>query len=283
MTVQPAPTLQEQLADAALRIREDIVHMCACPEGGHLGGSMSTVEILACLYLHVMRADPLEPTWSDRDIFLLSKGHAGIALYATLAEANYIPREQLTSYAQPGSCLTAHPHPAVPGVEMPTGSLGHGLALGVGFATAHRIAGRNARRCYVLLGDGELQEGSVWEAAAVAAAQGLENLVAVIDRNHLQISGDTETVSLLEPLAERWAAFGWNVREVDGHDLNVLPSSLGPTPGTARPTVVIAHTTKGRGVPAVEGKTQSHFAKLGEHQHRRTVAAVRRSHREATP
>lgn len=277
MIVQVADSLNEQLVEGVLRIRNDIVNMCACPEGGHFGGSMSIVEILACLYLHVMRGDPSNPTWKQRDIFILSKGHGGIALYATLAEAGYIPRSQLEEYAKPGSCMTAHPHPAIPGVESPTGSLGHGLALAVGYASAHKLTGEADRRCYVLMGDGELQEGSVWEAAAVAAAQELKNIVAIIDRNRLQICGGTEEISLLEPLADRWKAFGWNVREVDGHNLHDLVHALVPVRSSSRPTVVIAHTVKGKGAPAVSDRPRSHFAKLGEHQRRRVLASVRRS------
>jgi len=279
MSVQPAPPLLQQLTDATLRIREDIVHMCARSDGGHLGGAMSLVEILTSLYLTVMRADPTDPEWPDRDILILSKGHGAIGLYATLAEAGYFPRDWLERYGDPGTFLTAHPHPSIPGVEMPTGSLGHGLALGIGFALGHRLRGHEDRRCYVILGDGELQEGSVWEAASVAASQGLENLIAIVDRNRLQISGPTDQIASLEPLTERWSAFGWNVRTIDGHDLNLLPHALGPTPDSGRPTVWIADTVKGHGVPEIAGDPRSHFARLGEHQHRRTLASVRRAHR----
>lgn len=256
------------------RMREHIVNMCASPGGGHLGGSMSLVEILATLYLRVMHVDPQQPAAADRDILLLSKGHGGVALYAALAEAGYFSADLLEGYGKPGSPFLAHPHAGVPGVEMPSGSLGHGLALGVGFALAHRLDA-SSRRCFVVMGDGELQEGSVWEAAAVAAHHGLDRLVAVIDRNRLQITGGTETVCRLEPLAERWAAFGWQVRESDGHDVQALTESLTAEPEPGRPTVVIAHTVKGKGITAVEGQTRSHFARLSEMQRRRSLALLR--------
>ncbi|MER6827090.1 transketolase [Streptosporangium sp. NPDC000563] len=266
-----------QKADPAAmtgRIREHIVNMCASPEGGHLGGSMSLVEVLATLYFRIMRIDPRDPGSPDRDMLLLSKGHAGIALYATLCEAGFFPSERLTDYARPGSAFMAHPHAEVPGVEMPSGSLGHGLALGVGVALAARLDGSD-RRCFVVMGDGELQEGSVWEAASVAASHGLENLTAVVDRNRLQITGATDFVNNLEPLADRWRAFGWHVREADGHDVAALTEALTAPPEPGRPTLIIAHTVKGKGLPFIEGQARSHYAKLGDRQHRRALSALR--------
>ncbi|MFG2006882.1 transketolase [Spirillospora sp. NPDC048911] len=272
------PTSPDELVDHAAvtaRIREYVVDMCAGPEGGHLGGAMSLVEILTALYFNVMRVDPGLPASPRRDLLVLSKGHGGIALYATLCAVGFFPRECLAGYGRPGSPFMAHPHPEIPGVEMPSGSLGHGLALGVGLALATRLDGTD-RRCFVVMGDGELQEGSVWEAAAVAAHQRLDNLVAVIDRNKLQITGETESVASLEPLADRWRAFGWRVQEVDGHDIEALTRALGGPAEPDRPTVVIAHTVKGKGLPFVEGRTHSHYARLGERQHRRALNALRR-------
>ena len=257
------------MTDVANRVREHIVTMCAGPEGGHLGGSMSLVEILTTLYFDVMRVDPRDPAAPGRDILLLSKGHGAIGLYAVLAERGYFPVGELESYGRPGSRLMGHPVRAVPGVEMPTGSLGHGLPLANGFALADP-----ARRCFVILGDGELQEGSVWEAAMSSADLGLDNLVAIIDRNGLQITGPTEETVRLEPLADRWRAFGWTVREVDGHDPGALREAFtAKEPG--RPSVVIARTVKGHGLPSVQGRRESHYTRLGERQHARALAVLR--------
>jgi transketolase len=272
---------QRPLAENALRVRESIVRMCGNPEGGHLGGSMSLVEILVTLYQRVLRLDPDHPDAPDRDILLLSKGHGAIGLYAALAERGFFPVERLSEYGRPDSPYSAHPNPAVPGVEMPSGSLGHGLPLGVGFALAARLDGSD-RRCFVVLGDGELQEGSVWEAAMAAGAHRLDRLVAVVDRNGLQITGTTEDVVGLEPLGDRWRAFGWTVLEVDGHDTEELLAALGGAPLVpGRPTVVIARTVKGRGVPQVEGQARSHYARLGERQVKRTLAMLGSQHRKA--
>lgn len=262
-----------RLADLVLRVRELIVGMCAGADGGHLGGSMSLVEILVTLYHEVMRGDPARPEAAERDILLLSKGHGAIALYAVLATRGYFPVERLDDYAGAGGPFLAHPNRAVPGVEMPTGSLGHGLSLSVGYALAGRLDGSD-RRCFAVLGDGELQEGSVWEAAMVAGSLGLERLTAVVDRNGLQITGGTEDVVALEPLADRWRAFGWTVREVDGHDRMALREAF-TEPGAGRPTMVIAHTVKGRGLPYIEGQTRSHFARLGQAQQARALRTVR--------
>jgi transketolase len=263
-----------ELAEHAHRIREHIVDMCAGAEGGHLGGSLSLVEILVALYFAVLRVDPEAPDDLGRDILLLSKGHGAIGLYAALAERGFFPAAELAGYATPGSRLMGHPVRAVPGVELPTGSLGHGLALANGFAIGARLD-RLERRCYVILGDGELQEGSVWEAAMAASSLGLDRLVAVVDRNGLQITGPTEQAVRLEPLAERWASFGWAVREVDGHDLGALAGVLGQVPAEpGRPTVVLAHTVKGKGLPLVEGKPHSHYARLRERQHQRARAVL---------
>lgn len=280
----PAPV---DLAATAHRVREHIVGMCGGPEGGHLGGSMSLVEILTVLYFEVMRNDPRRPAAPDRDILVLGKGHGAICLYGVLAERGFFPVAELAEYARPGSRLMGHPVRAVPGVEMPTGSLGHGLALANGFALADR-----GRRCFAVLGDGELQEGSVWEAAMASAALGLGNLTAVVDRNRLQITGPTEDAIGLEPLADRWRSFGWSVREVDGHDFAALREALardasGTNGSAARrdgaPVVVIAHTVKGRGLPSVEAKTRGHYARLSGRQADRSLAVLRARRRREAP
>jgi transketolase len=257
------------------RVREHIVGMCASPDGGHLGGSLSLVEILTTLYFDVLRVDPARPAAAGREILLLSKGHGALALYAVLAERGFFPVDELETYGQPGSRLMGHPVRAVPGVEMPTGALGHGLALGNGFALAERN-----RRCFVIMGDGELQEGSVWEAAMAASNLGLDNLMAVVDRNGLQLAGETEATITLEPLADRWRAFGWTVREVDGHDPAALAAAFGE-PGPGRPVVVLARTVKGMGLPFIQGRPESHFARLSERQHARALAVLQARQRRS--
>lgn len=267
-------TAADDRTERAIRVRERIIEMCASGTGGHLGGSMSLVEILLVLYFDVLRTDPAAPAGPARDLLLLSKGHGVLCLYAVLAERGFLPAASLADYGEPGGKFMAHPNPALPGVEMPSGALGHGLPIGVGAALDAQLSGSD-RRVVVVLGDGELQEGSVWEAAMSASSLKLSGLTAVVDRNRLQITGTTESVIGLEPLDERWRAFGWTVRAVDGHDQAQLREALTMPPESDRPTVVLAHTTKGRGLPYVEGRVVSHFAKLGERERRRALAAVR--------
>lgn len=266
---------QRQLCDAVARVRELIVRLCGGPHGGHLGGSMSLVEILVVLYRAVMRIDPAAPGAPDRDVLLLSKGHGAIALYSVLADCGFFAADRLAEYGRSGSPFLAHPITAVPGVEIPSGALGHALSVGVGFAMGFRLDGAADRRCFVVLGDGELQEGSVWEAAMAAGSYRLDQLTAVVDRNRLQITGRTEAIVRLEPLADRWASFGWTVREVDGHDLGELVKALGASPVGGRPTVVVANTIKGKGLPYVEDQVRSHFVRLGPREQQRALGALR--------
>lgn len=272
---RPMATDLGQLRTHAGRIRERIIRMCAGPEGGHLGGSLSLADVLTALYFRVLRVSPSEPEDPGRDVLLLSKGHAAIGLYATLAERGFLAEEELSGYGQPQSRLTGHPTRKVPGVEMPTGSLGHGLALGTGFALSARLD-RRERRAFVVLGDGELQEGSVWEAVMAAASLRLDNLIAIIDRNLLQLTGTTESICRLEPLAERWVSFGWAARTVDGHDLGQVVSALAEVPWMpGRPSVLIAQTQKGRGVPFVAGDVRSHYVKFSPRMVSRALASSR--------
>ncbi|KAA9381348.1 transketolase [Microbispora cellulosiformans] len=262
------------LSRTALAVREHVLAIGAGAVGTHIGGSLSAADILVALYFDVMRVRPHEPGWSGRDYFVLSKGHASAALYSTLAELGFFPRSELASYGHPDGRLMAHPTPAVPGVEFATGSLGHGLSLAVGLALAAKRAGR-ANRVFVLLGDGELQEGTVWEAAMSAAHYRLDNLTAVVDRNRLQINGSTEDRMRLEPLADRWRAFGWQVSHADGHDFAELVPALRTPPVPGGPAVLLADTVKGRGVRHLEHRKQSHFAKLGPDAYQRALAALR--------
>ncbi|MEV4070018.1 transketolase [Nonomuraea fuscirosea] len=255
------------LTERALRVRERILKIGAGEHGTHVGGSLSAADLLTVLYGEVLRTDP-------RDWFVLSKGHASAALYAVFAEYGLIPEAECDTYGAPGSRLAGHPLRRLGGVDFPTGSLGHGLSLATGVALAAKRGGRLGR-AFVLMGDGELQEGSVWEAAMVAAQLRLDNLIAVVDRNRWQISGRTEDCVGLEPLPDRWRAFGWSVREVDGHDLDALPGVLGAPPPADRPTVVIANTVKGSGVPIFEDRKKSHYVKLSPQLYARASAGLR--------
>ncbi len=216
---------------------------------GHPGGDLSAADILAVLYGEILRVDPERPDWPGRDRFFMSKGHASGAFYATLARRGFFPAEELSSYMQPGARLNGHPaRGKVPGVEASTGPLGHGLPVAVGAALAAKIDGA-AWRTFVLCGDGELQEGSNWEAAMAAAHYGLESLTVIVDRNGLQLGAATEQIMRLEPLADKWRAFGWSVREVDGHDCAALQELLSSVPWeVGAPNCVIARTHKGQGV-----------------------------------
>jgi transketolase len=264
---------QIMLAQRAARVRRHVVDMAAGPQGAHLGGSLSAADILTALYFSVLRLRPEHPAWPERDYFVLSKGHCAAALYAVLAERGFFPVAELATYARFGSRLAGHPTRAVPGVEFPTGSLGHGLGLGVGLALAARRDERD-NRTFVLLGDGELQEGSVWEAVAAGAFLNLGSLLAIVDCNRLQINGGTQQRTGLAALPARWASFGWAVREVDGHAVDEVAGVLA-APGEAdRPSVVIAHTVKGRGVPFLENRKSSHYATLNPAQHRRALAGL---------
>ncbi|MGH9161072.1 MAG: transketolase [Vicinamibacteraceae bacterium] len=226
---------------------------------GHPGGDLSSADILAVLFFDVLRVDPDNPRWPDRDRFILSKGHCSASLYATLAEAGFFPHEELASFMAPLSGLNGHPDlNKVPGVEANTGPLGHGLPIGVGAALGARIDGA-AWRTFVLTGDGELQEGSNWEAAMAAAHHHLDNLTVIVDRNHLQQGDTTEQTVGLEPLADRWRAFGWGVTHVDGHDIPALVHVFNRLPvERGRPSCVIAHTHKGRGVSFMEDQIVWH-------------------------
>ena len=257
----------------ALAVREHVLAIAAGPIGTHVGGSLSVTDILVALYREVLRVRPAEPDWPERDRFVLSKGHASAALYATLAECGFFPVEELATYGRAGGRLMAHPTRAVPGVEFATGSLGHGLSLATGLALVAQREER-AHRVFVVMGDGELQEGSVWEAAMAAAHYGLNNLTAVVDRNRLQINGSTEDRMSLGPLADKWRAFGWQVSEVDGHDFTTLVPAL-RTPAAGGPKLLIADTVKGRGVRHLEHRKQGHFARLGPQAYERALGALR--------
>lgn len=256
-------TEKKSLLDMASRLRRHIVNLAADSAGAHVGGSMSAVEILTVLYFGgVMHVDPTQPDLDGRDYFIFSKGHCSALLYSVLAERGFFDIEELATYKQLGSRLAGHPSKEVPGVELATGSLGHGLPVAGGIGWAGKYDGADYR-VFVLLGDGECQEGSTWEAAMAAAHYQLDNLVVIVDRNGIQEDGPTEEVMALEPFADKWRSFGWAVEEVDGHSLLALHAVLHRVPfEQGRPSVIVAHTVKGNGISFAANTNAWHYGKL---------------------
>lgn len=257
LTDAPADERAAWLASTADAVRRRDLEMIRRAGLGHIGGDFSAIDVLTVLYHLVLDHDPERPEWPDRDRFVLSKGRSAGALYATLSSVGYFADAELDTFAAPLSPLNGHPdRRKVPGVETSTGPLGHGLPVAVGMAIAAGLAGRG-HRVFVLTGDGELQEGSNWEAAMSAAQHGLDNLTVVVDRNRLQQGAPTEETSALEPLADKWRAFGFATREVDGHDHEALYRALSAPPA-GRPTCLIARTSKGRGVSFMADRVEWH-------------------------
>jgi len=268
-----------ELTQRASSIRRRIIRMLYTARSGHPGGSLSIVEVLSVLYFHTMVYNPQQPDWPTRDRLVLSKGHAAPALYSTLIEAGFLDPALETELRKLGSPLQGHPdRKRCPGVEMSTGSLGQGLSAANGMAMASRHT-RQGYRVYCIMGDGEVQEGQVWEAAMTAAHYGLDNLCAVVDYNALQIDGSIGQVkSPIEPLPDKWKAFGWNVINVDGHDLSELCTAFDQARQTAgRPTMIVAHTIKGHGVSFMEGIIEYHGSTLSEDEVRRALAELEAS------
>ena len=259
--VRHSPYSDDTLNDlrgVAREVRKDIVTMTANAASGHPGGSLSAVEILVALYFRVLRHNPQEPEWLGRDRCIESKGHACPVLYSVLARSGYFPVEELSTFRQINSRLQGHAKLGTPGVEMSSGSLGQGLSFGIGVALANRLDARPAR-VFVLMGDGELNEGQVWEAAMAAPFYKLDRLTAIVDRNRIQNDRFTSDVMSLEPLSDRWRAFGWNVREVDGHDFADLLAAFDEAEqASGKPTVIVAHTVKGKGVSFMENNPDFH-------------------------
>lgn len=244
----------------ASRLRQRIVELSHSAKTPHLGSSLSCVDILTAAYWSALRIDPRRPQDPGRDRFILSKGHAALALYVTLCERGFFPQATLETYNQDGGSLAEHPRPnCVPGVEAATGSLGHGLPIGLGMALAAKIHRRNYR-VFVMMSDGECNEGSVWEAAMFAPAQKLDNVTVIVDYNKWQATGRSNETLALAPLCEKWRAFGWNACEVDGHDLDQLVQAMAADPdGSGRPRAVIANTVKGKGVSFMEDDNNWHY------------------------
>ncbi|MBE0478812.1 transketolase [Candidatus Aerophobetes bacterium] len=258
-----SPELIVELKRKTIKVRQEIIRMTSIAQSGHLGGSLSCVEVLAALFFHQMRHDPHNPSWEERDRFILSKGHAAPALYATLALSGYFPVEELPTFRSVESRLQGHPDSTkTPGVEISTGSLGQGFSAAVGMALGFKISGRK-NHVYTLLGDGELNEGEVWETAMFVNHHQIKGITAIIDRNYGQNDGATEEIMSLEPLTAKWMAFGWDVYEVNGHSikeiLDVLDQSIQQR---KKQVVIIARTVKGKGVSIVEGNHNYHAKTL---------------------
>ncbi len=247
----------ERLRKIASQMRADALTMIHDAGTGHTGGTMSAADLMTALYCDVMRLCPENPRDPARDRFFLSKGHSCETYYALLAERGFFPKKELATFSQPGSRILGHPNNKVPGVEMCTGALGHGLPVAVGAALGAKRTGQDYR-VFVLMGDGEQAEGSVWEGAMSAANYRLDNLYAIVDRNHLQISGNTENVMRLDDLAAKWQAFGWDVHTIDGNDMAAILAYFHSDLPKGKPHCLIAHTVKGKGLPFAENRAEWH-------------------------
>lgn len=247
------------LAAIAKGMRREVIEMITEAKSGHPGGSLSSTEIVVTLFLDVMRHDPANPKWKDRDRFILSKGHCCPILYAVMAECGYCPKEDLNTLRKLGSIYQGHPDVRfIPALEASTGSLGQGLSLAIGMGLAARLD-HSPARSYVVLGDGEIQEGQIWEAAMFGGKYGLDNVCAILDYNGIQLDGFVKDIMSLEPIADKWRSFNWHVIELNGHDINALQKAFAEAAAMkGKPTVLIAHTIKGKGVSFMENNPKFH-------------------------
>ncbi len=259
----------------AARCRRNVVRMIETGHSGHLGGALSAIDVLTALYFDVMKIDPQRPDWSERDRFLLSAGHKAMGQYAVLAERGFFPKEQLDSYGAMKTALGGHPDMhKLPGVEGNTGALGHGLSIAAGMALGLRVAGSDAR-VFTVMGDGELPEGSNWEAAAAAAHHKVDSLLAIVDNNDMQISGRVGEVMNMAPIAGKFESFGWASREIDGNDMTQILDALDAAPFTpGKPSVIVAHTRKARGISFAEDVLAYHYWKPSDDELPTAVAEL---------
>ena len=267
--------MRDDLKDIAKQMRADIVTMLAAAGSGHPGGSLSACDIIAVLYFDKMNIDPENVEWPDRDRFVLAKGHAAPALYAALAERGFFPREDLVTLRKSYSHLQGHPNMnTTPGVEMSTGSLGQGLSVANGMALAGRLDNRDYY-VYCLMGDGEIQEGQVWEAAMSASHYGLDHVIAFVDHNHLQIDGNNDDVMTVNPIEDKFRAFGWNVMTIDGHDYQAISDAIDAAKAQkGKPTVIVAETIKGKGVSFMENQVGWHGVAPTQEQAEKALAEI---------
>jgi transketolase len=258
----------EELKRKAQKLRCNIIRMIGVGKKGHLGGSCSIADVVAALYFHKMRLDPKNPKWEKRDRFLLSKGHAALAQYAALAELGFFPEEELDVVKKLGARLQGHPDMKdTPGIEANTGSLGQGLSIGCGMAAGLRIDGLKSR-VYCIVGDGEMDEGQIWEAAMAASFYRLDNLVAILDKNGIMATGPIEERFDSSPVVEKWKAFGWWVKEINGHDMKAILEALDGADGVSgQPKIIIAYTVKGKGVSFAEHQAAYHNGMLTQEQY----------------
>jgi len=253
------------LKEKALEIRREIVTMVYRANSGHVGGSLGATELVVALYYHIMSHHPKDPKWADRDRFILSKGHCTPVIYAVLADCGYFPKEDLTTFRRPGSHLQGHPaQHKTPGIDASTGTLGLGISTGVGMALGAKLKKQN-HYYYILCGDGEIQEGQVWEAAMFANKYKLDNIIGFVDRNFLQTDGNSEKVMPLEPLKPKWESFGWRVYEIDGNDFNQIIDTIEMVKKEeGKPVMIIAKTVKGKGVSFMENEASWHGTPPGK-------------------
>lgn len=277
MSVNTIINIQE-LKSIAKRVRVDIIEEVAAAKSGHPGGSLSVADILTTLYFEKMNIDVGDPKWEDRDRLVLSKGHVAPALYAVLAERGYFPKEKLITLRKFGAMLQGHPDmKSTPGVDMSTGSLGQGLSAANGMALSAKLDKKDYK-VYVILGDGEVQEGQIWEAAMSAAHYKLDNIIAILDNNGLQIDGRNDEVMGVNPIDDKFAAFGWNVIKIDGHDIEAISKAVDDAKRVVgKPTIIIAKTIKGKGVSFMENEVGWHGKAPNEDQARIAIEDIKRS------
>ncbi len=266
--------LIKDLEEKGKLLRRDCIKCIGVGVAGHVGGSCSSADLMAALYFYKLKVDPKNPDWEDRDYFLLSKGHVAILQYSALAEKGFFPVDDLLHCKDVGFYLQGHPHLGTPGIEAGTGSLGQGLSLGLGMAMGLKLD-KKSNRVYVLVGDGEQDEGQIWEAAMAAGAKHMDNLCAIIDNNGLQAQGKISDRLDITPIADKWKAFGWNVIEVDGHNMTEILTALDETEKVKdKPTAIIAHTIKGKGISFAENQVGFHNKALTKEQYDQALAEL---------
>lgn len=261
----------ERLESVSRALRRNIITMIGPDNRGHFGGSCSAADLVAALYFHIMRIDPANPQWPERDRFIFSKGHSALAQYAALGELGFFPREEFASLKTLGGLLQGHPETTIPGVEANTGSLGQGLSVACGIAAGLKIDGKK-NRVFCIMGDGEQAEGQIWEAAMTAVHYRLDNVIAFIDKNDIQATGFVRDRYNTDPLARKWDAFGWHVQDIDGHDLAAIIRAVETASSVkGRPKVIISRTIKGKGIPCAENTAAFHNGAMTQEQYDKTL------------